>query len=71
MSRNVWNPLYTLRWDTPDGERTLTGTSRYIHSVAPAVNRSGDTGTAWDIAVIDEDGTDVTGRFFARLDPTA
>lgn len=68
MSRRVFNHLYTLRWDAPDGPHTVTGTSRDIHHHAPRISRLGDDGSVWDIAVHNSHGTDVTGRFFNHLD---
>lgn len=68
MDRRSWNPLYTLRWLADDGGHEISGSSRDIHAEAPTVNRMGDDESAWDIAVLDESGADVTGEFFAHLD---
>lgn len=68
MNRRDYNPLYTLRWDDAAGEHTVTGTSRDIHLNAASINRKGDAGEAWDIAVHDRWGVDITGRFFNHLD---
>jgi hypothetical protein len=70
MPGHVWKPTYTLRWDTEDRERIVVGTSRVIHQHARMVHLMGDAGTAWNIAVLDETGVDVTGRFFDHLDQT-
>ncbi|GKQ35178.1 hypothetical protein [Streptomyces sp. A012304] len=67
MARRT-DPVYTLRWDTEDRERTITGSSRRIHAHTAFVHRLGLAGMAWDIAVHDESGTDVTARFFNHLD---
>ncbi|MGW7786032.1 hypothetical protein [Streptomyces tricolor] len=71
MNRRDWNPLYLLRWDDHAGEHTLTGTSRDIHLEAPALHIRGESEEVWDIAVLDDEGTDVTGRFFDHLDNPA
>ncbi|UPZ27659.1 hypothetical protein MUK60_07405 [Streptomyces sp. LRE541] len=71
MNRRDWNELYALRWDEADGEHTLTGTSRDTHLNAETVHRNGITGRVWNIAVLDERGHDVTGRFFDHLDQAA
>lgn len=71
MTRRDWNPLYTLRWEDAAGEHTRTGTSRDIHLEAPALHARGEAGTVWNIAVLDDAGEDVTGRFFDHLDKTA
>lgn len=68
MSPRDWNPIYTLRWDDTAGEHTVTGTSRDIHLRAGIVHQDGEAGTVWDIAVLDSDQADVTGRFFDHLD---
>ncbi|MEV7975418.1 hypothetical protein [Streptomyces sp. NPDC086519] len=71
MTRRDWNPLYILRWDAADGPHQTDGTSRDIHAAAPRINQLGDRGDVWNITVIDETGTDVTGRFFHHLEAAA
>lgn len=65
MDRRDWNPLYVLRYDTAAGEVVKPGllASDLLTKVGPEVNAMGLAEEAWDIAVINESGTDVTGRF--------
>lgn len=70
MDRHDWNPTYLLRWDDQAGTHIRTGTSRDIHAEAPALHERGDAGLVWNIAVLDDAGEDVTGRFFDHLDNT-
>ncbi|MFD3970182.1 hypothetical protein [Streptomyces cyaneofuscatus] len=59
---------YTLRWDDESGEHVVDGTCVDMYLRAPTVQRMGVTGDAWDIAVLDADGADVTWKFFNHLD---
>lgn len=65
MDKRDFNPLFTLRYDTTRGEivkpRLLR--SEVLLFEGPKVNALGLAEKAWDIAVLDESGTDVTGRF--------
>lgn len=65
MDRRLFNPLYTLRYDTAAGEVVMPGLLRSeIHLFeGPKANRLGEDGAAWDIAVLDEDAVNVTGGF--------
>ncbi|MFI9344995.1 hypothetical protein ACIG0D_27570 [Streptomyces sp. NPDC052773] len=65
MDRRDFNPLYTLRYDTADGEvvKTRLLRSEVLLFEGPKVNAMGLAGEAWDIAVLNEQGWDVTGRF--------
>lgn len=65
MDRRDWNPLYTLRYDTAAGEVVVPGLlrSEVLLFDGPRVNELGLAEQAWDIAVLDRRGTDVTGRF--------
>lgn len=65
MDRRLFNPLYTLRYDTAAGEVVMPGLlgSEIRLFEGPRANRLGEDGAAWDIAVLDEDAVDVTGRF--------
>lgn len=71
MTRRDWNPQYTLRWNDESGEHTVTGTSRDIHHTASAIHQHGDNRQVREVAVTDETGADVTGRFFNYLDHAA
>ncbi|MEU2996885.1 hypothetical protein ABZ684_04810 [Streptomyces sp. NPDC006995] len=62
------NLPYTLRWDDETGEHLVDGTCVDMHLRAPHIHRMGVTGDAWDIAVVDADGADVTWKFFNHLD---
>ncbi|MDX3549541.1 hypothetical protein PV724_44510 [Streptomyces europaeiscabiei] len=65
MNPRLLNPLFTLRYDTEAGEVVkprLLAREVHLHE-GPRVNALGNQGAAWDIAVLDESGTDVTGRF--------
>ncbi|MGW8702863.1 hypothetical protein ACWGOK_39160 [Streptomyces eurythermus] len=56
--------LFTLRYETCAGEVTKTLTrSDLVFRDGPTVNRLGDAGKAVNIAVLDEDGVDVTTAF--------
>ncbi|MFJ1954425.1 hypothetical protein ACIOGT_24715 [Streptomyces microflavus] len=59
---------YTLRWDDADGPHAVDGTSVDMNLWAPRLHRLGVTGDAWDIAVFDSAGADVTWEFFEHLD---
>ncbi|MGW9299603.1 hypothetical protein ACWHA3_02095 [Streptomyces cyaneofuscatus] len=59
---------YTLRWDDASGPHVVDGTAVDMHLRAPTVHRMGVTGDAWDIAVLDADGADVSWKFFNHLD---
>lgn len=65
MDPRLFNATFTLRYDTAAGEvvkpRLLAREVR-LHE-GPLVDRLGEAGQAWDIAVLDESGADVTGRF--------
>jgi hypothetical protein len=65
MDSRSFNALFTLRYDTAAGEVVKPGLlAREVHMVeGPKVNALGEAEQAWDIAVLDESGTDVTGRF--------
>jgi hypothetical protein len=65
VDRRDWNPLFTLRYDTEDGEvvKTRLLRSELLLFEGPKVDALGDEGRAWDIAVLNEFGTDVTHRF--------
>lgn len=65
MDRRDFNPLFTLRYDTAAGEVVKGRLLRreVLLFEGPEVDALGDRGVAWDIAVLDERGADVTGRF--------
>jgi hypothetical protein len=65
MDSRMFNALFTLRYDTAAGEVVKPDLlAREVHMVeGPKANALGDVEQAWDIAVLDESGTDVTGRF--------
>lgn len=65
MDRRDFNPLFTLRYDTAVGVVVKTRLLRADIALfdGPKVDALGEVGEAWDIAVLDENGADVTGRF--------
>ncbi|MFD4547246.1 hypothetical protein [Streptomyces sp. NPDC058466] len=71
MDRRSWNHVFTIRWDDLAGEHHVSGTSRDIHQLAPVVHRRGEAEEVWNVAVLNETGSDVTARFFAYLDNAA
>ncbi|MFE5591179.1 hypothetical protein [Streptomyces sp. NPDC056549] len=65
MDRRAFNPTFTLRYNTEAGEVVKGGLLRSEVQLfeGPKANTMGDEGTAWNIAVLTEDGMDITGRF--------
>ena len=67
----LWNtggltpiPTYTLAFETKDGPQTRERrTDSQIETLGAVVNKQADRGEVWNIAVLDTDGTDITGRF--------
>ncbi|MER5966883.1 hypothetical protein [Streptomyces sp. NPDC002057] len=59
------NPTFTLRYITDAGAVVKRRLLRREVSVleGPTANSLGDAGKAWDIAVLDDNGTDVTSQF--------
>lgn len=57
-------PTYTLTFNTELGPHTRAQrTATQIETLGILVSRVADRGQAWDIAVLDADGIDVTGDF--------
>ncbi|MFI8769536.1 hypothetical protein ACIGN6_32155 [Streptomyces sp. NPDC053792] len=59
------NPTFTLRYTTQTGVVVKPQLLRREVSVleGPKANTLGDDGAAWDIAVLNENGADVTCQF--------
>ncbi|MFJ6730032.1 hypothetical protein ACIQPQ_34550 [Streptomyces sp. NPDC091281] len=55
--------VFTLTYTDQDGTRTRTLPARGIERIGRIVNRLGERGEAWDIAVTDRSGNDVTFDF--------
>lgn len=57
-------PTYTLMYDRADGHKERTDLrARQVETVGRVVSSLADRGQAWDIAVLDADGEDVTDQF--------
>ena len=57
-------PTYTLAYDTERGCQKRTGLRvRQVETIGRVVFSLANRGEAWDIAVLDENGTDVTDEF--------
>jgi hypothetical protein len=57
-------PLYTLTYETSQGVQVRDGRpARAVETIGRIVSRAADRGEAWDIAVRDANGNDVTDRF--------
>lgn len=54
---------YTLRYTTTDGEQVKTVDAATLAKFGSVVARCADRGEAWDIAVLDTAGNDVTFGF--------
>ena len=57
-------PTYTLTWKDESGPRIRTGlTTKFVPKIGGLVSRKADRGEAWDIAVLNPRGNDVTFDF--------
>ncbi|WP_030670753.1 hypothetical protein [Streptomyces rimosus] len=56
-------PQYTLNYRTPSGPQTRTISSSGVQVVGKVVMSLADRGQAWDIQVLNADGSDVTFEF--------
>jgi hypothetical protein len=54
---------YTLRYTTEAGEQVKAVDAALLTKIGPLVARCADRGEAWDIAVADAGGNDVTFEF--------
>ncbi|NUP46134.1 MAG: hypothetical protein HOW97_02290 [Catenulispora sp.] len=54
---------YTLRYTTETGEQVKAMDASLLNRIGPVVARAADRGEAWDIAVTDVSGADVTFDF--------
>lgn len=65
MKKTVYiAPTYTLTWEDDSGPRTRTGLSpQFVSKIGGVVGRLADRGNAWNIAVLNPRGNDVTFSF--------